>query len=227
MRPPAFYIRRTGGWHDYINLLHLPYLLWHLSYVTFGAVAAPEFSLSRYIATLSAFALAVGISSHAFDELRGRPLGTQVPAVTLWVMGSLTLAIAAGIGLAGAVTEDPWLVAFVVLGAFIAIAYNLEVLGGRFHNRFWFATAWGAFPVLTAYWAQTGRFDGPPLLIAVACLGASLVQTRFSRKVKLLRRGSIEPTRTDAMAMRRVETGLCAVSVALPVLAGALVMARA
>ena len=39
---PAFYALRPGGWRDLITLLHPPYTAWHLSYVAFGAAAAPE-----------------------------------------------------------------------------------------------------------------------------------------------------------------------------------------
>ena len=28
---PAFYALRSGGWRDYVTLLHPPYTLWHLS----------------------------------------------------------------------------------------------------------------------------------------------------------------------------------------------------
>ena len=34
---PAFYALPRGGWRDYVTLLHPPYTLWHLAYVTIGA----------------------------------------------------------------------------------------------------------------------------------------------------------------------------------------------
>jgi len=39
---PAFYALAPGGWRDYVTLLHLPYTLWHLSYVVIGACLAPH-----------------------------------------------------------------------------------------------------------------------------------------------------------------------------------------
>ena len=39
---PAFYALRPGGWRDLVTILHPPYTAWHLSYVAFGAVAAPD-----------------------------------------------------------------------------------------------------------------------------------------------------------------------------------------
>ena len=41
-RRPAFYALAQGGWRDYVTLLHLPYTLWHLSYVAIGAALCPE-----------------------------------------------------------------------------------------------------------------------------------------------------------------------------------------
>ena len=76
---PAVYALRTGGWRDYVTLLHLPYTAWHLAYVTIGAALAAEFSVARLLPVLLAFGLAVGIGAHALDELNGRPLRTQIP----------------------------------------------------------------------------------------------------------------------------------------------------
>ena len=39
---PAFYALRPGGWRDLVTILHPPYTAWHLSYVAFGAAAAPD-----------------------------------------------------------------------------------------------------------------------------------------------------------------------------------------
>src|SRR6266566_3691718 len=75
-----------------------------------------------------------------------------------------------------------WHLSYVVIGAGLApsldvkrlaatvlfvFAYNLELLGGRLHGDFWFALSWGAFPVLTAYFAQTGRLSFTALAVAV------------------------------------------------------------
>ena len=80
---PAFYALRTGGWRDYVTVLHPPYTLWHLSYVVLGAAAAPEVAFTRLGWTLAAFFLAVGIGAHALDELHGRPLYTKIPRALL------------------------------------------------------------------------------------------------------------------------------------------------
>ena len=73
---PSFYaLPGTREWHDYLNLLHLPYTLWNSSIVVLGAAIAPVVHVDRLLGTLLAFFLAVGIAVHALDELNDRPMG--------------------------------------------------------------------------------------------------------------------------------------------------------
>jgi hypothetical protein len=58
----SFYALQPGGWRDYVTLLHLPYTLWHLSYVVIGAALAPAWlpaaeraRLNRHEGVLLAF----------------------------------------------------------------------------------------------------------------------------------------------------------------------------
>ncbi|MGH3046733.1 MAG: hypothetical protein ACRDNC_06985, partial [Gaiellaceae bacterium] len=150
---PAFYALAQGGWRDYVTLLHPPYTAWHLSYVVIGAALAPELQASRLLPTLVAFFLALGIGAHALDELNGRPLRTQISSSALVALAVVSILAAVAIGIAGAVLVDPWIGSFVAAGAFIVVAYNLELAGGRFHGDTWFALAWGAFPLVTGYFA--------------------------------------------------------------------------
>jgi hypothetical protein len=84
----------------------------------------------------------------------------------------------------------PWLLPFIALGVFFVFAYNLELLRGRVHGDFWFALSWGAFPVLTAYFAQTGRLSLAALAAAVAGYALSYAQRMLSTPARLLRRRS-------------------------------------
>jgi len=235
---PAFYALRGGGWRDYVTLLHLPYTAWHLSYVTIGAALAPEFAGSRLWPTLAAFGLAVGIGAHALDELNGRPLRTQIPDRLLIGLAVVSIAAAVAIGVVGAVTVNPWLAVFVAVGAFIVVAYNLETLGGRFHGDMWFALAWGAFPLLTAYFATAETIDGAAAAAAVFAFASSLAQRTLSTQVRDVRRrvvsvsGTVErrdgsQQRLEARDLLTVEeTALRALTGAIVALAVALVIMR-
>jgi hypothetical protein len=193
---PAFYALRTGGWRDYVTLLHLPYTAWHLAYVAIGAALSPEFSFARLWPTLLAFGLAVGIGAHALDELIGRPLRTRIPEPVLVGLAVASIAAAIAIGIVGAITVNGWLAAFVAAGGFIVVAYNLEWFAGRFHGDAWFALSWGAFPVLTAYFATAGELDGVVVAGAAFAFASSLAQRRLSTRVRDVRRRVVSVTGT-------------------------------
>ena len=52
------------------------------------------------------------------------------------------------------------------IGPVLVVGYNFELFGGAIHNDVGFAASWGAFPVLTAYVAQTGTLALAPVLAA-------------------------------------------------------------
>jgi hypothetical protein len=235
---PAFYALRPGGWRDLVTLLHPPYTLWHLSYVALGAAAAPELHGDRLAATLLAFFLAVGVCAHALDELNGRPLGTLLPDGVLVGLAVAALAGAVAIGIVGAATVSLGLVPFVVVGAFIVTAYNLELFGGRFHSDFWFAAAWGAFPALTAYWINALQLRPQGVLVAAGCFTLTVAQRHLSTPVRELRRHTLsisgrqhltDGTTIELDAQRLaapLDHALRACALALALLATGLVIAR-
>src|SRR5438093_937058 len=194
---PAYYATRARGWRrDVWAVLHPPYTAWHLSYVVIGAGLAPSLDVKRLAATVLAFFLAVGISAHALDELRGRPLQTDLAAKTLWAAAILGLVGAVGLGLAGVFVVGPGLLPFVAAGVLFVFAYNLELLGGRLHGDFWFALSWGAFPVLTAYFAQTGRISIGSVAAAAAAYALAFGQRALSTPARQLRRKTRSVTGT-------------------------------
>jgi hypothetical protein len=235
---PAFYALRSGGWRDYVTLLHPPYTAWHLSYVAIGAALTASFSWSRLLPTMAAFFLAVGIGAHALDELNGRPLRTEIPRGVLIFLAAISIAGAVSIGIVGAITVDPWIAAFVVAGAFIVIVYNLESFSGRFHDDAWFALAWGSFPLLTAYFATAESIGAVAIAGAVFAFALSLAQRVLSTQVRDMRRrvrrveGTIDRTdgTTEALSpeliMGPAERALRILSVAVVALACASVMMR-
>ena len=235
---PAFYALRPGGWRDLVTLLHPPYTAWHLSYVAIGAATAPQLHPDRLAAALAAFFLGVGVCAHALDELNGRPLATRLSERSLIALAVAGLAGAVAIGIAGVATVSAGLTPFVVAGAFIVAAYNLELLGGRFHTDFWFAASWGAFPALAGYWINALELRAQGLLVAAACFMLSVAQRRLSRPARELRRRTAsisgrqrltDGTVIDLDAARvaaPLDGALRACSVALVLLAAGLVIAR-
>jgi hypothetical protein len=190
---PAFYALSSGGWRDLVTILHPPYTLWHLSYVALGAAAATTLHADRLWAALAAFFLAVGLSAHALDELRGRPLKTRLSRGCLIAIAIVGLAGAVAIGVVGIFAVSPLLAPLVVAGGLLVPAYNLELAGGRFHNDAWFALAWGGFPAFTGYFVNSLAIRPAGILVAAACCLLSVAQRRLSTPVRDLRR------RTDSV----------------------------
>jgi hypothetical protein len=218
---PAFYALRSGGWRDYVTLLHAPYTVWHLSYVAIGAGLAPRMKWGLLGWTTLAFLLAMGVAAHALDELRGRPLRTRIPDRVLVALAAVSLAGACAIGIAVAFDSTLWLLAFIAFGAVVVVAYNLELLGGAIHTSFWFAAAWGAFPVLTGYFASAQRLRGDAVAAAIFAFLTSYAQRILSTPVRFARRSV-----GDAELARTAEVGLKLLAAAMPAIAGALLLAR-
>ena len=196
LKRPAFYAMQPGGWRDLVTVLHPPYTAWNLANVAFGAAAATEIHTDRFIATLAAFFLAVGIGAHTLDELNGRPLQTRLSDRALVGLAVVSLTGAIAIGIAGCIVVSATLAPFVLAGGFIVVAYNLELFGGRFHTDFWLAASWGAFPALTSWWVNTLSFGSTKAVVAgalvtVGCYGLTTVQRRLSTPVRRLRRKTV------------------------------------
>jgi len=235
---PAFYALAPGGWRDYVTLLHPPYTAWHLSYVAIGACLAPKLYEGRLAAALVAFFLALGISAHALDELNGRPLQTQIPEGVLVGLTIVPLAGAVALGIGGALAFNGWLLVFVAVGLALVPVYNLELFGGAIHNSAGFALAWGAFPLLTGYFACAGTITWTALLAAAYATLMSYAQRALSTPVRHLRRrvatvggmielrdGSREPVTTETL-VAGPERALLALAAANVALAAALLVLR-
>ncbi|MDQ3752892.1 MAG: hypothetical protein M3333_08385 [Actinomycetota bacterium] len=138
--------------------------------------------------TVVAFFLAVGVGAHALDELNGRPLGTKIAGWKLVAAAALGLTGAVVLGADGVRSVGPELIAFIVLGVILVLAYDLELWGGRIHNEVGFALGWGAFPVLVAYFVQAHRVDGVALLAAAGAAALSVAQHALSTPARHLRR---------------------------------------
>ena len=214
---PAFYALPRGGWRDYVTLLHPPYTLWHLSYVAVGAGLASPFSWTRCAAALVAFALGMGVGAHALDELHGRPLRTRITDRTLWTLAVASVAAATAIGVYACIAWTWWLAPFVLAGAFIVVAYNLELFGGAFHSTLWFALAWGSLPALAAYVVQAETLRLEAVAAAVYAALLSYAQRVLSTPARAARRehGTTRPELETALMALAAASVAVAVAVLL------------
>jgi hypothetical protein len=195
-------------------------------------------NVTRLLATLLAFFGAVGLAAHALDELHGRPLRTRIPTGALVAVAVGGLLASLALGIAGVVQVGPTLVPFLILGPALVVGYNFELFGGIIHNDVGFAASWGAFPLLTAFVAQTGRLDLAPVIAAVGAFALSLAQRALSTPARMLRRRSTEVSGsiglTDggelpvdrSVLLAPLERALQSMSWAIVLLAAALAVAR-
>ncbi|MGH2936788.1 MAG: hypothetical protein ACRDPE_01555 [Solirubrobacterales bacterium] len=240
---PAFYALAPGGARDVVNVLHLPYTVWHVANVALGAAVAAHVYPIRVAAAIAAFFLAVGVGAHCLDELNGRPLGTQLSRRTLIAMAVGGLGGALAIGIVGVFVVSPTLIPLILFGAFIAPAYNLELFGGRFHTDFWLAASWGGFSALTGWWVNalgvhSVREGVAAAAVVVGCYTLTRVQRVLSTPVRELRRRtesvSGEQRLTDgrvraldrAYMTAPLDAGLRGLSLAVPLLAVAALILR-
>ena len=235
---PAFYAAGPGRWRECWTLLHPPYTAWHLSYVVIGACLAPTVNATILVATLLAFFLAVGVAAHALDELHGRPLGTAVPSPALAGAAVVGLAGAVALGIAGVVDIGWALAPLLVVGPALVVVYDFELFGGVLHNDVGFALSWGAFPVITAYVAQTSSLSWAAVAAAGGALALSAAQRALSTPARSLRRrvttvdGHVQLRDGETVLLDRgkllapLERALRAMTASVVLLAGGLALAR-
>ena len=166
-------------------MLHPPYTLMVLSFVTIGAAIAPRFSPVVYGATLLAYFAGLGVGAHFLDQIPG--MGSHYvrhwPSWALWVGGLTGVGIGVGIGILGAwrALGAPFLI-FVAVQGLAALGYPLApVFRGIFHRDTFFAISWGALPLLTSFYAQDGSLTLLAGVIAAGCGAAAALEIHLSR----------------------------------------------
>ena len=184
---PAFYAPTGSQMGDLVALLHLPYTMWHLSYVVIGAAMAPRIDALRLTGTLVAFAFGLGAGAHALDELHDRPLATGLSRATLRIVGWGGLAAGGALAVTASFVISPLALAWGAGGMLLAAAYALE-WSRWVHSTAGFAVAWGAFPVLVGYWAQTESLSAPVAVVAAAATALSMTQRALSTPARHVRR---------------------------------------
>lgn len=187
VKNPAYYARPGTTAGDLLAILHPPYTAWHLSYVAMGAALAPTLDGKRLLGTLLAFFFGTGVAAHALDELKGRPLRTRLSDEVLWALGATGLAGALVVAALGASVISPWVWLWAAIGSLLATGYALE-RPGWLHTTTGFALAWGGFPALVGFWAQTEMVSVGAVLLATAASLVSAAQRVLSSPARHVRR---------------------------------------
>ena len=191
---PAFYSRPTflhpPRLQQWWTLLHPPYTMLHLSLVTIGACLSGPVNAVKLVATVAAFFFAVGVGAHALDELHGRPLQTTIPTSHLVAAALFGLGTAVTLGIIGMFITSAYLAIFIAVGVVLAVFYNLELFGGRMHTPLVMTLGWGAFPILTTYFAQHDALSISSLVVAGFGALITRLQQLLSTPARALRRSA-------------------------------------
>lgn len=190
---PAFYARPGSRLGDLVTLLHVPYTMWNLSYVAIGAAMAPRIDALRLAGTLLAFGFGLGLGAHALDELHDRPLSTRLSPGTLRILGWGGLGAGGSLAIAASFVISPVALAWGTGGVLLAAAYALE-WSRWVHSTAGFAIAWGAFPVLVGYWAQTESLSFAIAVVAAAATAFAMSQRALSTPARHVRRSVSDAT---------------------------------
>lgn len=248
MTTTAWYIIPSAStWARWVNVLHWPYLFWHLSYPALGAALAFELNGPVLAWTLLAFLLGMGVGAHCFDLLQGDPLRLGLPRPQLWVVGLVCLGGAAGIGTWQIAAGEVPLAAVAILpvGVLLALGYSLEWPG--LHGDWQFSLWWGLFPFMVGYFAQGIDFTPALILGGAFTLLSTRAQRVLSTRARHLRRGvsaaavSMVPTTPEIRCglpyygiqteekpwiLAPLDQGLMWFSLSMPTLAGMLLLWR-
>lgn len=116
-------------------------------------MSAPVVYLDRLLWILLQLFLIGGVAANYFDEIQGRPWHTKMPETNLWIIGFSALSASSLIGIYLALTTAWWFLFFVAVWGFFAMAYDLELFNGRFHNTSSLSLSWGSV-CLGSYYLQ-------------------------------------------------------------------------
>lgn len=169
-----------------IGILFLPYTSIVTCFAAWGSLSGP-FEIERLAAICIVYFLAVGISAHFLDAVGGKskPWGT-LPKKKMVAIALSSLAIAFTIGLYYAILDSPLLFPIGIIEGFFLFAYNLELFGGKFHNKPSTIFSWGILPIFAGSVIQTNSITFEAVILSVIAALITYVLIINSRKYKHL-----------------------------------------
>ena len=174
------------------TILHLPYTLMNLSFLTigFGIAGIQRWDVFGWI--LLAYFLGLGIAAHSFDQLPG--MGSNyikhLTPKELWVIGLPALCAAVAIGTYWMIELNAWhLLWMIPLQTFFVWAYpNSKFMGGFFHGDGSFAVSFGFIPVMVGFYINTLTITWMFVAWAFTAFIIALIEITLSRYVRTVRK---------------------------------------
>jgi hypothetical protein len=127
---------------------------------------SPNFYVDRFVLQILQIFLVGGVAANYFDEIIGRPWHTEMPERYLWFIGTLTLIASNVIGIYLSLTVSSGYMIFSLIWSFFAVAYDLELFNGMFHNTISLAFCWGSV-CLGGYYLQSLKITSQIMCISI------------------------------------------------------------
>ena len=183
-----------------IGILYLPYTAIVTCFSILGALTG-SMEIDRIFAIAIVYILALGISAHLLDAVGGKtkPWG-DLPKKKVWIIALSSLVIAFSIGIFYALLDSPLLFPIGIMEGFFLFAYNLELFGGKFHNKKTTILSWGILPVFAGSAIQTNSISLETLVISGITSLLTLILIKNSRPYKILKQ-----TNSDFKEMKKRE----------------------
>jgi hypothetical protein len=186
-----------------IGILFLPYTAIVTCFAILGAISE-TLDVQRVVAIGLIYFLALGVSAHILDAIGGKtkPWG-DLPRKKLLAIAMSALAIAFAIGSYYGFLDSPLLFPIGILEGFFLFAYNLELFGGKFHNKASTVFSWGILPIFAGSAIQTNSISVETIIISciTAVITYALIST--SKPYKILKQNS-----GDSNAIKKKEVFL-------------------
>jgi hypothetical protein len=173
-----------------IGILFLPYTSIVVCFAALGAISGP-LQLERVAAICVIYVLALGVGAHLLDAVGGKtkPWG-NLPKRKIWGIALSALSIAFSVGIYFAFLDSPWLFPIGIIEGFFLFAYNLELFGGKFHNKTSTIFSWGILPVFAGSVIQTNSITIETIVIAIITALVTYVLITISKQYKSLKRNN-------------------------------------
>ena len=168
-------------------MLYLPYTAIVTCFAALGAMIEP-LEIERIIVISLIYFLALGISAHLLDAIGGKtkPWGI-LPKRKIWAIALGILGIAFSIGIFYAILDSPLLFPIGIMEGFFLFAYNLELFGGKFHNKKSTVLSWGVLPVFAGSAIQSNSISFETIVISAIGALLTYILITNSRPYKILK----------------------------------------
>lgn len=211
-RTSEWFVPKFGplGFRKSIGILYLPYTAIVTCFAALGALTNPM-EIGRIIAISLIYLLALGVSAHLLDAVGGKtkPWG-NLPKRKLWAISLGSLSISFSIGLYFAFLDSPLLFPIGIIEGFFLFSYNLELFGGKFHNKKSTVISWGILPVFAGSAIQSNSISFETLIISGIAALVTYVLIINSRPYKILKQtnGNINEIKKREVILKLLTLGV-------------------